>query len=261
MSFYSITSLYSGSKGNSVLIESKNASILIDAGKSARALCSSLAEIGKSIDDIDAIFITHEHSDHISALGVLLKHHKIPVHAVSLSAQKMLLRGLEPYSDLVIQHSPIFTEAVGDITVTSFQTPHDSDFSVGYRISVGEGADISYIGYATDIGFVSDEVKNALLGCESVVLECNHDIDMLMKGPYPYDLKLRIKSNRGHLSNEACSSFAGELILEGTKNILLAHLSEENNEIDIAYDTVWSAIADESVNLKVALQNEAVKLI
>jgi len=261
MANYSITSLFSGSKGNSVLIESDEAKILIDAGKSARALCSALCGIGKSIDQIDAIFITHEHSDHISALEVLLKKHKIPVHAVGISAKRMLLRGLLPYEDMICSHTPLFSVRVGNMMIESFDTPHDSDYSVGYRIEIGEGSDKSVIGYATDIGYVTDTIKKALSGCESVVLECNHDLDMLMHGPYPYDLKLRIKSNRGHLSNDSCALFASELCLVGTKNILLAHLSEENNDPALAYDTVWSAIADDSINLKVASQYEAVKLI
>ena len=141
--------------------------------------------------------------------------------------------------------------------VTSFPTPHDSEYSVGYRIEIGDAC----IGYATDIGYVTDEIKDALAGCESVVLECNHDEQMLMEGPYPYDLKLRIRSNRGHLSNRACAEFATDLAFIGTKNILLAHLSEENNDAGLAFDEVWSAIADESVNLKVASQYQAVKLI
>lgn len=257
MANYSITSLYSGSKGNSVLIESDGAKILIDAGKSARALCLALNEIGKSIDDIDAIFITHEHSDHVGALEALLKKHPIPIHIVEISARKLLLRGLSVYSDLICTYPPIFSVRVGDMWVTSFPTPHDSEYSVGYRIEIGD----SRIGYATDIGHVTDEIRDALCGCESVVLECNHDVEMLMNGRYPYDLKLRIRSNRGHLSNNACAEFASDLCLVGTKNILLAHLSEENNDPDIAYDTVWSAIADESINLKVASQYEPIKLI
>lgn len=257
MANYSITSLYSGSKGNSVLIESENAKILIDAGKSARALCTALSQIGKSIDEIDAIFITHEHTDHIGSLEVLLKKHKIPVHMVYASAQKMIDRGLWDSADCIIQHSPCFAVEVGNMSVASFDTPHDSEYSVGYIINIGD----SKIGYATDIGYVTDTIKNALVGCESVVLECNHDVQMLMDGPYPYDLKLRIKSNRGHLSNEDCASLASELCLKGTNNLLLAHLSEENNEPSLAYDTVWSAIANESLNLKVASQYEAVKLI
>lgn len=257
MKSYSITSLYSGSKGNSVLIESENARILIDAGKSARALSTSLSELGLTVDDIDCIFITHEHRDHVSALEILLKHHKIPVHIVGASARKLLLKGLSVYEELICIHPPVFLVEVGDMIVSSFPTPHDSEYSVGYTVKIGDKT----VGYATDIGYVTKEIKDALTGCESVVLECNHDEEMLMNGPYSYDLKLRIRSNGGHLSNSACAEFAGELCLVGTKNILLAHLSEENNDPDLAYDEVWSAIADESVNLKVAMQNEAVKLL
>ena len=107
----------------------------------------------------------------------------------------------------------------------------------------------------------TEEIKGALSGCESIVLECNHDEKMLMEGPYPYDLKLRIKSNRGHLSNRACAEFVSDLCFIGTKNILLAHLSEENNDPDLAFDEVWSAISDETINLKIASQYQPTKLI
>ncbi len=257
MAKYSITSLYSGSKGNSVLIESESSRILIDAGKSARALCSALSGIGKSIDDIDAIFITHEHTDHVSALEVLLKKHPIPVHIVGASAEKLFTRGLRAYESLICVHPPVFTVGAGNIRVTSFPTPHDSEFSVGYRIEIGE----SIIGYATDIGYITEEVRNSLSGCESIVIEANHDEEMLMNGPYPYDLKIRIRSKRGHLSNKECALLASELCFIGTKNILLAHLSEENNEPSLAYDEVWSAIGDENVNLKIASQYEPVRLV
>ena len=240
-----------------MLIESEKVKILIDAGKSARALYTSLEGVGVNIDEIDAIFITHEHRDHISALEIVLKHHKIPVHIVSASAKKLLLKGLSVYGELICTHTPIFSVELGDIKVTSFPTPHDSEFSVGYVIEIGD----KRIGYATDIGYITSEIKSALAGCESVVLECNHDEEMLMNGPYPYDLKLRIRSNKGHLSNSDCADFASELCFVGTKNILLAHLSEENNDPALAYDVVFSAIADDSVNLKVASQYEAVKLI
>lgn len=257
MANYSITSLYSGSKGNSVLIESENAKILIDAGKSARALCKALAEIDKTIEEIDAIFITHEHTDHIAALEVLLKKHKIPVHIVGISANKLLMRSKEIFEDVLCLHTPIFTVNVGNMKITSFPTPHDSEYSVGYHIEIGE----TCIGYATDIGYITEEIKGALSGCESIVLECNHDEKMLMEGPYPYDLKLRIKSNRGHLSNRACAEFVSDLCFIGTKNILLAHLSEENNDPDLAFDEVWSAISDETINLKIASQYQPTKLI
>lgn len=261
MANYSIISLYSGSKGNSVLIESEDTRILIDAGKSARALCSALEGIGRKISEIDAIFITHEHTDHTSALEILLKKNRIPVHVVEVSARKMFLRGLWDYADVICTHSPRYSVQVGNMLISSFDTPHDSDYSVGYRIAIGGDDEKTVIGYATDIGYVSDELKNALRGCESVVLECNHDLRMLMEGPYPYDLKLRIKSNRGHLSNSDCALFVSELCSQGTRNILLAHLSEENNDPALAYGAVWNAITDESINLKVASQYEAVKLI
>ncbi len=258
MNTYSITSLYSGSKGNSVLIESENAKVLIDAGKSARALTCALLSLGRSIDEIDAIFITHEHIDHVSALEVLLKKHRIPVHIVGISAGKLRFSVPELYEDIICVHPPLFSVTVGNMTLTSFPTPHDSLYSVGYTVEI-EGK--KKVGYATDIGYITEEIKNALANCESVVLECNHDLEMLMNGPYPHELKLRIRSNKGHLSNHDCAAFASDLCLVGTKNILLAHLSEENNDPDLAYDEVFSAIGDMSVNLRVAEQSCPVKLI
>lgn len=259
---YSVTALYSGSRGNSVLIESEDTRVLIDAGKSAKALCSALSTLKKSVDEIDAIFITHEHTDHIKALENLLKKHPIQVHIAQASADAMLSKGLTLPTDRIITHSPIFCVRVGNMTVTSFPTPHDSACSVGYRIEFDgtEGEEIC-IGYATDIGMVTDEIRSGLLGCESVVLESNHDEDMLMTGPYPHDLKLRIRSGRGHLSNKDCAAFASELCASGTKNILLAHLSEENNDPTLAYSEVCGAVADESVNIKVASQYECVRLV
>lgn len=258
---YSVCSLYSGSKGNSMLVRTREARILIDAGKSARALTSALLELGEDISKIDAIFITHEHCDHIRALEVILKKHKIPVHIVQASANKLLRGSLAELSDCFCIHQPIFNVEVGNMCITSFPTPHDSEFSVGYRIDVAGDHGVSRIGYATDIGYVSSTVRESLLGCETVVLECNHDSDMLMSGPYPYDLKLRIASKKGHLSNRECADLAAELCSFGTKNLLLAHLSEENNDPRLAYDEVFAAIADERVNIKIADQNESVVLL
>ena len=258
---YSVCSLYSGSKGNCVLIRSERAKILIDAGKSAKALCSALTSVGEDISNIDAIFIIHEHTDHVSALAVILKKHKIPVHAVKASADKMLCGSLGAYADAFCIHSPVFSVEIGDMTVSSFPTSHDSVFSVGYRICVTRDGSTDNIGYATDLGYVSDTVREALLGCETVVLESNHDVDMLMGGSYPYELKLRIASDRGHLSNKACALFASELCEAGTKNILLAHLSEENNAPDVALKEVAQSLEGKGVNLKIASAYECVLLV
>lgn len=258
---YSVCSLYSGSRGNSTLIKTEKAKILIDAGKSAKSLSSALVSVGERIDDIDAIFITHEHSDHIKALEVLLKDHKIPIHIVSASAEHMLCGSIGRFSDSFCIHSPIFSVEVGDMTVSSFPTPHDSRYSVGYRIDISGGDREVHIGFATDIGHITKEIREALLGCESVVLESNHDENMLKNGNYPYDLKKRIASGRGHLSNRECADFAAELYAHGTKNIMLAHLSEENNRPELAFDETFSALADENVNIKIADPSHCVLLV
>jgi len=216
MSRIRVISLYSGSVGNAFVIQTEQGAILIDAGKNAKRLCAALNEAGVSPDEIRAIFVTHEHSDHISALSVFLKKHPVPVHIQQASAYRL---ENEPHAAACLcPHPPFFSETVCGLTVTSFPTPHDSRGSVGYRFEVGGKNDSRYaIGYATDIGYVSREVEEGLTGCTTVILESNHDPDMLMEGPYPYDLKLRIASKRGHLSNPDSAEFAARLCSLGTK--------------------------------------------
>ena len=145
--------------------------------------------------------------------------------------------------------------------IRSFSTPHDSRGSVGYRIETGEGDERFTVGYATDIGYVSDEVREGLTGCDAVILESNHDPEMLETGPYPADLKRRIASRRGHLSNPVCAAFAAELCEQGTKYLMLAHLSRENNTPDTAYEAAFGSIADEHVKLCVASPDDVTVLI
>ena len=221
---YRIISLYSGSTGNSFLIMTERANILIDAGRNVKTLTAALGEVGLTVDDIDAIFITHDHRDHTSALPVLLKHHTIPTHIVEASAQVIAFDLCEAGQACLVRHTPLFCEMVGDVTVHSFITPHDSEFSVGYRIEIADGNRVHTIGYATDLGYVTDEVRAALTGCESVVLESNHDRDMLLTGPYPYHLKERILSRYGHLSNDDCAALVGELAQGELRHLMLAHL-------------------------------------
>ena len=256
-----ICTLYSGSGGNSIFVSAGGANILIDAGKNAKKLCSALEEIGYAPSSIDAIFITHEHSDHVSALEVFLKKHPIPVHISEVSAPKLLSRGLPQISDNLVIHPPVFSIKVGELEISSFITPHDSMGSVGYRLAFQENQCIHEIGIATDIGFVSDAVLCGLDGCENLIVESNHDVEMLKCGSYPYDLKKRILSERGHLSNTDCALLVSRLCEHGAKNILLAHLSEENNEPSIAYDEVSSVIADPKINLAVADPAEVTKLV
>ncbi len=244
---YSLSVLYSGSKGNCTLIRKGSINILIDAGKSARYLCNALKDAGSCIDNIDAIFITHEHTDHVSALNVISKKYRIPVHIVnscSMGILRCACSGLE--SNLCI-HPPIYSETIvkgsDELTISSFATPHDSCASVGYRVNFqcSDGTSKS-IGYATDIGHITDQIKVELQSCETVVLESNHDEQMLKCGDYPYQLKMRILSKYGHLSNSDCADFALELTRYGTKNIILAHLSEENNTPTLAYEETYNKI-------------------
>ena len=253
-----IVSLYSGSGGNSAFVRVGDHAILIDAGKSARALCRALTDIGESIENISAIFITHEHTDHVSALEVIAKKHAIPIHITEQSAERFDERCTPNCFSRLFVHGIDFCEKVGDMTVRSFRTPHDSRMSVGYRIEFFDGERQRAIGYATDIGYITDDIRNNLTGCEAVVLESNHDVDMLMSGPYPRDLKLRVASRRGHLSNCECAEFALELAKSGTKAFLLAHLSKENNEPCLALDEVRGAVAEFGATVLTASQRETV---
>lgn len=256
-----IVTLYSGSGGNSTYIRVGNTAILIDAGKSARALCNSLRAIGSDIGEIQAIFVTHDHHDHVSALEVLSKKNEIPIHMTEQSAALFDRYPDSPVHARLVRHGIEYCEQVGVLTVRAFRTPHDSRMSVGYRIEFRDGDRLRAIGLATDIGYVSESVREGLTGCEAVVLESNHDVDMLMEGPYPYDLKKRIRSNRGHLSNKDSAAFSAELAARGTRGFLLAHLSEENNEPTLALDETESAISDDAVRIRVASPDEPIELI
>jgi phosphoribosyl 1,2-cyclic phosphodiesterase len=261
MNGYRIISLYSGSTGNAFLIITPKARLLIDAGKNAKALTRALDEIGCPMETINAIFITHDHHDHTSALPVLLKRHPLPVHVVEASAQVIARNAPQYLTDCLRRHLPLFCETVGDVTVRSFITPHDSEFSVGYRLEItDEEGTVHAIGYATDLGYVTEDVKNALTGCESVVLESNHDRDMLITGPYPYHLKERILSRYGHLSNDDCAALVGELSQGNLRHLMLAHLSEHNNEPTLAYNETLMALGREDIDLCVAAPDRIVEM-
>ena len=240
-----IVTLFSGSGGNSVFVKVGGTAILIDAGKSARRVCQALLEIGSDISEIQAIFVTHDHNDHTSALEILAKQYAIPVHMTAPSAELFDRYPNSPVHRCLHRHEPTFRERVGEIEISSFRTPHDSRMSVGYRLEFEDGERRRAFGVATDIGYVSAELRVGLTGCEAVVLESNHDVQMLMEGPYPYELKKRIRSNRGHLSNADSASFAAELHASGTGAFLLAHLSEENNDPTLALEEAVCAISDE----------------
>lgn len=245
-----IISLYSGSTGNATVISTPRGTLLIDAGKNAKQLTKALAEAEIAPEKIGAILLTHEHNDHTAALSVFLKKHPIPVHLPMGSVPKLSRDpAIAPH---LCPHPPKYSEEICGLRVTSFATPHDSLGSCGYRIEIPYEGGILTLGYATDIGYVSREVEEGLLGCDAVVLESNHDLDMLMEGPYPYDLKMRVASKRGHLSNNDSALLAYRLCASGTRSLMLAHLSAENNTPDTAYDACVCTVADPSVHVSVA---------
>ena len=231
--------LFSGSSGNCVYIKAGSEEILVDCGRNAKTIETALQKLGSSLKNISAIFITHEHTDHISALEVISKRHKIPVHAAAETAAR-----LGPHARAcVVEHSPRFTIETPNYMIRSFVTPHDSVMCVGYRITTGSGD----IAIATDLGCVTDEAGDAMVGCCGVIIESNHDVEMLRRGPYPAELKRRIMSRQGHLSNDDCAYFAAILARSGTKRLLLAHLSRDNNKPELAIGATQSALERASV--------------
>ncbi len=231
---FAVYTLFSGSSGNAVYIKYGSAEILIDAGVSAKAICEALCGIGTNIDNIAAIFVTHEHIDHVRGLAVLTKKHPIPVYMTAGVLQSCIADPACPLGQLSHAMAAGDALAIGEMLITSFPTPHDSAESVGYTVRTPLGT----VGLATDIGHLTPAVKKSLLDCDHVILEANYDEHMLMTGPYPYPLRMRIASDIGHLSNSESAVFASALAQHGTKSILLAHLSKENNSPDLAYAVV-----------------------
>lgn len=224
--------LFSGSSGNSYYIGTRSAGLLIDAGRSARQLENMMNLCGISPQAVQGVLVTHEHTDHISGLRVLAKKYSLPVFAS---------HGTLAEISGTVQNAQAIT---GDIqlagmTVTPFHTSHDSAEALGYRIKTEDGRSFAL---ATDTGVLTDEITENLLGCDTVVIESNHDPEMLQNGPYPYPLKQRILSDHGHLSNEACAEFLPRLAKSGTKRFVLAHLSGENNKPSIARKKSLSAL-------------------
>ena len=233
----------SGSSGNCLLLSSGSTHILIDAGISKRRIEQSLAQSGLSMREIGGVLITHEHSDHISGLKMLIKHCAPPIYAPRTVANR--LRGCLPEAEGLLHVIPVneaFT--IGSLTVTAFHTPHDTDESVGYRVE-GEGI----FALATDMGHVTEEVFSALSGADTVLIESNHDEEMLRYGPYPVYLKRRILSDRGHLSNACCAQLSRKLALGGTRRIILGHLSRENKTPALALSAARESTAGLPVEL------------
>lgn len=248
-----ICTLASSSSGNCTLISEGQTHILIDAGISMTRIKKSLAALELEPKALSGIFVTHEHSDHISGIKMMSKYFALPLHAPPHVAEILTTDIHEAYG--LVSPQNIGREiSLGSLSIQSFRTLHDTQESVGYRI-YGEKTSMAFV---TDLGCVTDDVREAVFGADVAIIESNHDIDMLKRGAYPYYLKQRILSSHGHLSNNDSGVFASELLSHGTKKLVLAHLSRENNTPRLARDTVLTALqksgagVDEDFELSVA---------
>ncbi len=240
MEFYTIAS---SSAGNASLVCHEDTHILIDAGVSCRRITQSLAVLNLTLEDIDAILITHEHIDHVRALGTLQKKCAVPLYASRGTAA-----ALDYPAERVHAFAPGDAFTVGSLRALPFRTSHDARESVGYRIESGDGS----LAVLTDTGCITDEAHDLALGADTLLLEANHDVELLTTGPYPYPLKRRILGEYGHLSNEAAAEFAVECVRAGTSDILLAHLSGENNTPDLAEYAVGRALQARGLSVRLA---------
>ena len=253
--------LGSGSKGNATYLEAAGTAILIDAGMSGIELQRRLAAIGVELSSINAVFLTHEHNDHIHGAGVLSRRLKIPVYAnpATFSAANSALNKLAAYKEF----DTGATFHVRNLEIHPFAISHDAADPVGFRISDAR----SSFGYCTDTGRVSQLMKQRLSACHALVIESNHDAAMLKNGSYPPYLKQRIRSSQGHLENEAAAALLKELLHDRLKQVVLAHLSEENNDPQIVYQVMTTALGsdadrrDMNVQISVAEQFRTGELI
>ncbi len=238
-------SLYSGSSGNCLFVSTNNTKVLIDCGTSCKKICEGLASIDSSIEDIDAILVTHEHSDHIQSLGMVSKKFDIPVYA-----------NLETWNAMEKQKEKISSENIklfendknfllNDLTIHPFSTPHDAANPCGFSIHNGK----KRLSIATDLGYMDNKIFEELQSSSFVLLESNYEPELLDASRYPFHLKQRIKGPNGHLSNETAGKTIAELMKKDLKEVILGHLSKENNFPELAYKTVAEELMNNNTDI------------
>lgn len=238
-----LISLFSSSSGNCTYVFSEKTKILVDIGVSAKRLTDKLNELNINPAEIQAILITHEHSDHIKGIRVFSKKYNIPVFSSKKTWEILVSLEIDPSLKNTFEISEGFS--IGDINVLPFPIPHDAIDPCGFNLFCGK----EKVTVATDIGHITPDLLSSFENSKTILLESNHDIEMLRVGDYPYLLKQRILGNYGHLSNLSSAETVEYLIKKGTKNFILAHLSEKNNIPALALETVKSRLSTNNIDL------------
>ncbi len=259
-------SIASGSSGNCIFVGTDHASVLVDAGISGKKVVAGLNELDRAPEELDAILITHEHSDHIKGLGVLARKYGIPIYSsagtISALKRQQPVGAMDEGLFRVIAPDQWFS--VGELDIRPFRVSHDAAEPVAYRFSCGGKS----VAVATDLGCYDDYIVENLKGLDAVLIEANHDKNMLQVGTYPYYLKQRILSSKGHLSNEHAGQLLGEILNERMQAVMLGHLSKENNYEALALATVCAEVTmgdnpfkAEDFRIQIARRDEPSQLI
>ena len=254
-------SLYSGSTGNSYYLETNNSKILIDCGVSARKITNALASFNVDIKDINAIVVTHEHSDHVQSLGNISNKYNIPVYATKETFDAMPKQTEKISCSNINCFNSNEKFEINDLVIKPFSIPHDAANPCGFNIYNNK----KFVSIATDIGHMNLDILNALEGSNFLVLESNYDPEILKCCSYPYPLKQRIASNIGHLPNQMAGKTIAYLLNSGLKQVILGHLSKENNFPELAYKTVVEELIkknfnEDSIKISVASRTEPSKM-
>lgn len=238
-----LASLFSGSSGNAIYVSNKNTHILVDAGLSGKKIEETILSVGARMQDIQGILVSHEHMDHILGAGILSRRFNIPIYAnqKTWDAMRTSLKKIPEHCIQTFVTGQSFL--IGDIEIHTFPTPHDAAESVGFNFCYGQ----KKVTIATDIGHVSAELLSNLEGSDLILIESNHDVEMLKVGRYPWPLKQRILGDSGHLCNELAAKVVTHLAINGTQKFILGHLSKENNFPELAFETVKNALVEKSI--------------
>lgn len=240
-------SLASGSSGNCQYIASEDTGLLLDAGLSGKYITKALEDINADIGKLQGILVTHEHSDHVKAVGILMRKYGLDVYATEKTWQAMesKLGKINPDLIKVIEKDKLFT--IGDIEIDPYPVSHDAVDTVGYTFNHRDGK----VSVVTDLGYVPIELLTRVMDCDLLMMESNHNIEMLQAGKYPYFLKRRILSDKGHISNETAAENIVRAIQSGNRisHVLLGHLSKENNLPELAYETVKAIMEENEIQV------------